>query len=69
MNHPTKKDDSQYYDIMLNIMEPPRIPLGLANTQVTKNAKCCGCCCDYGLVTINVKCDRNFGTNSDIIKI
>ena len=24
---------------------------------------------DYGLVTINVKCDRNFGTNSDIIKI
>ena len=69
MNHPLKKEDNQYYDIFVNIIEPPRIPLGPALTQTTKNAKCCGCCMDYGLVTINMKCDRNFGTNSDLIKI
>ena len=57
------------YDLNLNIVEPPRIPLGAVMTERTTNAKCCGCCKDYGTTTISLKCDKNFSMNGDPINI
>ena len=45
------------------------MPLGASTIQNTTHAKCCGCCKDYGNTTINLKCDKNFAFNGDIINI
>ena len=69
MNHPTNQKDSQIYSFFLNIMEPPRAPIEPMLASVTTSVRCCGCCCDYGNVIINVKADKNYALSGDTINI
>ena len=55
--------------MFLNILEPPRMPIGAATTSQTTNAKCCHCCASYGTTTINMTCDKNFVLNGDTIQV
>ena len=50
----------QTYEKVVNIMEPMRLPLGGIKGQWLANPKCCGCCADYGTVTVDLQCDKNF---------
>ena len=45
------------------------MPLGAVTTERTTNAKCCGCCKDYGNTTINLKCDKNVALGGDSINV
>ena len=69
MNHPTSEKESQIYEFFLNIMEPPRIPVGITSTQRINQAQCCGCCKDYGTTVIDLKVDKNFAFNGDPLQI
>ena len=53
----------------LNILEPPRMPLGGVTIDKTVNSQCCGCCKDYGNTTVSLACDRNFAVTGDTIQV
>lgn len=55
--------------MFLNILEPPRNPIGPATLTNTVNSKCCGCCADYGFTSVTLNCDRNFVMNGDLLQI
>ena len=69
MNHPTDEKESQVYEFFLNIMEPPRAPIAPISKQATTEVKCCGCCKDYGSVSIDIQSDKNFAFSGDTINI
>ena len=68
MDH-TNPKENQIYQFFLNIMEPPRVPVGITSVQSTNQAQCCGCCKDYGTTVIDLKVDKNFAFNGDPIQI
>lgn len=49
--------------MFLNILEPPRVPIGALSITETTHSKCCGCCSDYGTTTISLSCSKNFVLN------
>ena len=67
--HPTEEKDSQIYEMHLNILEPPRMPIGAVSLTNTVNSKCCGCCSDYGITTVSLSCSKNFVLNGDSVSI
>ncbi len=38
------------------------------NEQIN-NPKCCGCCCSYGNVRVQLSCDKNFIRPGDKINV
>jgi hypothetical protein len=55
--------------MFLNILEPPRVPLGALSLSNTVNSKCCGCCTDYGNIGVTLNSSKNFVLNGDTIQI
>jgi hypothetical protein len=55
--------------MFLNILEPPRSPLGPLSITNNVNSKCCTCCCDYGITTVTLSSDKNFVRNGDTIQL
>lgn len=55
--------------MFLNILEPPRMPVGKTSLTNTVNSKCCECCKDYGLTTVSLAADRNFVRSGDKIQV
>jgi hypothetical protein len=67
--HPTEENKNQVYKIFLNILEPPRSPLGPIGLTIDANSKCCTCLFDYGITSVTLNCDKNFVLNGDIIQL
>jgi hypothetical protein len=67
--HPTKVNKNQVYKIFLNILEPPRSPLGPIGLTIDTNSKCCTCLFDYGFTSVTLNCDKNLVLNGDIIQL
>ena len=59
----------QSFQININIVEPPRIPLGGIVSKSNNLKKCCGCCRDYGEVRVALASDKNFVTTGDMIEV
>lgn len=55
--------------MFLNILEPPRNPIGPGTLTHKVNSKCCGCCADYGFISATLNCDKNFIMNGDLLQI
>lgn len=55
--------------MFLNLLEPPRMPIGPTTTTTSVNSKCCGCCADYGTVSVTLNSNRNFVMNGDLVQI
>ena len=51
----------------MSILEPPRMPLGMAAITKSTNSQCCNCCKDYGPTIISFKTDKNFVVNGQDI--
>ena len=45
------------------------MPIGPTSTSTTVHSQCCGCCKDYGNITINLNSDKNFGFPGDSFAI
>lgn len=69
INHPTKVDNAQIFKLYLNIQEPVRQNFQGMSKNQGFNSKCCGCCIDYGIITINMTCDKNFAMNGDSLVV
>ncbi len=67
--HPKEEKKSQVYKMFLNILEPPRSPLGPISLTNNVNSKCCSCCCDYGITSVTLNSDKNFVLNGDTIQL
>ena len=67
--HPTDEKKTQYFEMPLNIMEPPRMPIGRVMKDSTTHSRCCGCCKDYGTTKISMTADKNFVVNGDSISV
>jgi hypothetical protein len=67
--HSTEENKNQVYKMYLNILEPPRSPLGPVGVTNNVNSKCCSCCCDYGVTSVTLNCDKNFVLNGDTIQL
>ena len=67
--HPTEESGTQRFEMYLNVVEPPRMPLGALTVTNHVNSKCCGCCTDYGNMTVGLSCNKNFVLNGDNIQI
>lgn len=55
--------------MFLNILEPPRMPIGAISLQNNVNSQCCGCCCSYGTISVGLNCSKNFVTNGETVQI
>ena len=55
--------------MFLNILEPPRVPLGALSLTNNVNSKCCGCCSDYGNIGATLNSSKNFVLNGDMIQV
>lgn len=53
----------------LNILEPPRMPIGALSLTNTVNSKCCKCCADYGNTIVSLSSSKNVVQNGDSITI
>lgn len=67
--HPSEESDTQRFEMYLNIVEPPRIPLGALTITNNINSQCCNCCTDYGNIRVVLNCNKNFVLNGDSIQI
>lgn len=56
---------SQIYAMHLNIMEPPRVPLGAISITNNVHSQCCGCCASYGETAVTMNCNKNFMITGD----
>ncbi len=43
----------------LNIRELPKVPKGFVQIETLIEGKCCGCCADYGVTKVAIKCEKN----------
>ena len=50
----------QIYEVPLNIMEPPRIPLAPSSASKSVLNIGCGSWNNYGTVTLSIKAEKNF---------
>lgn len=67
--HPTEEKGSQIFEMYLNILEPPRMPIGAVAITQPINSKCCGCCSDYGIIVTSLNCSKNFVLNGEQVQI
>jgi len=45
------------------------MPIGPITITNTVNSKCCGCCANYGFISVTMNCNKNFVMNGDLIQI
>lgn len=45
------------------------MPIGPTRFFNNVNSKCCGCCKDYGNISVGLTCDKNFVRNGDMIRV
>lgn len=69
LTHAQEEKQSQRYEMFLNILEPPRVPFGALSLTNTVNSQCCGCCTDYGNISVTLNSSKNFVLNGDTIQI
>ena len=55
--------------MFMNILEPPRSPIGALSITNNMQASCCGCCSDYGHISLTLNSSKNFVTNGETIQI
>ena len=69
INHPTEVKNAQIFTLFLNVQEPIRQKFGIMSKNQGCHSRCCGCCIDYGLITISMVSDKNFAINGDNIVV
>lgn len=69
LDNPWKASSSQLYEVALNIQEPMRMAYGEVKAERVINAKCCGCCMDYGNTRVEMRVSKNFATSGDQVMV
>lgn len=67
--HQTSERENQEYSMFLNLLEPPRMPMGPIMYSNSVESKCCGCCSSYGITSVSMSCDKNFVRSGDSIRV
>lgn len=55
--------------MFLNLLEPPRMPVGPSSLYNSVESKCCHCCCTYGTTSVSLSSDKNFVRTGDTIRV
>ncbi len=55
--------------MFLNLLEPPRMPIGPTKLSNSVESKCCYCCASYGETLVSMSCDKNFVRSGDSIRV
>ena len=67
--HQNSERKNQEYSMFLNMLEPPRMPVGPTTFYNSVESKCCGCCASYGVTSVSLSCDKNFVRSGDPIRV